>query len=101
MLIEATNSTHFKRNNSLVCRVSARCNHGSTGSKQVYLARRRVYKHTTAHKLLIHRIVKHYYKAVSKLKVIYTDSVSNDKLNMLVKFTAEGKLTCYYARREG
>jgi hypothetical protein len=33
-----TNSTHFKRNNPLVCRVSARCNHGSTGSKQVYLA---------------------------------------------------------------
>jgi hypothetical protein len=33
-----TNSTHFKRNNSLVCRVSVRCNHGSTGSKQVYLA---------------------------------------------------------------
>jgi hypothetical protein len=41
-----TNSTHFKRNNPLVCRVSARCNHGSTGSKQVYLARRRVYSCT-------------------------------------------------------
>jgi hypothetical protein len=27
------NSTHFKRNNPLVCRVSARYNHGSTGSK--------------------------------------------------------------------
>jgi hypothetical protein len=26
-------STHFKRNNSLVCRVSAQYNHGSTGSK--------------------------------------------------------------------
>jgi hypothetical protein len=50
-----TNSTHFKRNNPLVCRVSARCNHGSTGSKQVYLARRRVYSRTTAHQLLIHR----------------------------------------------
>jgi ribonuclease HI len=33
-----TNSTHFKRNNPLVCRVSARYNHGSTGFKQVYLA---------------------------------------------------------------
>jgi ribonuclease HI len=43
------NSTHFKQNNSLVCRVSARYNHGSTGSKQVYLARRRVYIHSTAH----------------------------------------------------
>jgi hypothetical protein len=32
------NSTHFKRNNPLVCRVSAQYNHGSTGSKQVYLA---------------------------------------------------------------
>jgi hypothetical protein len=41
-----TNSTHFKRNNPLVCRVFARYNHGSTGSKQVYLARRRVYNCT-------------------------------------------------------
>jgi hypothetical protein len=40
-----TNSMHFKRNNPLVCRVSARCNHGSTRSKQVYLARRRVHNH--------------------------------------------------------
>jgi hypothetical protein len=52
-----TNSTHFKRNNPLVCRVSARYNHGSTGSKQVYLARRRVYSRTTAHQLLIHRVL--------------------------------------------
>jgi hypothetical protein len=49
------NSTHFKRNNPLVCGVSARYNHGSTGSKQVYLARRRVYNHSTAHQLLIYR----------------------------------------------
>jgi hypothetical protein len=48
---------HFKRNNSLVCRVSARCNQGSTGSKQVYLARRQVYSRTTAHQLLIHRVI--------------------------------------------
>jgi hypothetical protein len=48
-------STHFKRNNRLVYRVSARYNHGSTGSKQAYLARRRVYKHRTAHQLLIYR----------------------------------------------
>jgi hypothetical protein len=34
------NSMHFKRNSPLVCRISARYNHGSTGSKQVYLARR-------------------------------------------------------------
>jgi hypothetical protein len=52
-----TNSTHFKRNNPLVRRVSARCNHGSTGSKQVYLARRRVYSRTTARQLLIHRVL--------------------------------------------
>jgi hypothetical protein len=51
------NSTHFKRNNSLVGRVSARYNHGSIGSKQVYLARRRVYNHTTAHQFLIHNIL--------------------------------------------
>jgi hypothetical protein len=52
-----TNSTHFKRNNPLVCRVSARCNHGLTGSKQVYLTRKRVYSCTIAHQLLIHRIL--------------------------------------------
>jgi hypothetical protein len=52
-----TNSTHFKRNNLLVCRVSTRYNHGSTGSKQVYLVRRRVYNHMTAHQLLIDRIL--------------------------------------------
>jgi hypothetical protein len=52
-----TSSTHFKRNNPLVCRVSVRCNHGSTGSKQVYLARRWVYSRTTAHPLLIHSIL--------------------------------------------
>jgi hypothetical protein len=39
----AVSSTHFKRNNLLVCRVSVQYNHGSTGSKQVYLARRRVH----------------------------------------------------------
>jgi hypothetical protein len=49
------NSTHIKRNNPLVCRVSARYNHSSTGSKQVYLTRRRVYNHRTAHQLLIYR----------------------------------------------
>jgi hypothetical protein len=52
-----TNSMHFKRNNSLVYQVSTRCNHGSTGLKQVYLARRRVYSRTTTHQLLIHRIL--------------------------------------------
>jgi hypothetical protein len=39
----AISLTHFKRNNPLVCRVSARFNHGSAGSKQVYLARSRVH----------------------------------------------------------
>jgi hypothetical protein len=39
----AINLTHFKRNNPLVCRVSVRYNHGSAGSKQVHLARRRVH----------------------------------------------------------
>jgi hypothetical protein len=60
------NSTHFKRNNPLVCRVTARYNHGSTGSKQVYLAWRRVYNHAIAHQLLVHRISKHYYKLFQK-----------------------------------
>jgi hypothetical protein len=48
-------STHFKRNNPLVCRVSARYNHGSIGLKQAYLARRGVYNHRPAHQLLIYR----------------------------------------------
>jgi hypothetical protein len=39
----AISLTRFKRNKPLVCRVSARYNHGSTGPKQVYLARRRVH----------------------------------------------------------
>jgi hypothetical protein len=39
----AISLTHFKRNNPLVCRVSARYNHDSKGSKQVCLARRRVH----------------------------------------------------------
>jgi hypothetical protein len=63
-----TNSTHFNRNNLLVCRVSARYNHGSTESKQIYLARRRVYNHTIAYKLLVHGIIKHYYKLFRNLK---------------------------------
>jgi hypothetical protein len=60
-----TNSTHFKRNNPLVCRVSAQYNHSSIGSKQVYLARRRVYNHITAHQLLIYKslnIITHRFK---------------------------------------
>jgi hypothetical protein len=62
--------THFKRNNSLVCRVSARYNHGSTGSKQVYLARRRVYNHIIGHQTFNLQSSMHYYKPgsnVSKL----------------------------------
>jgi hypothetical protein len=50
-----TDSTHFKRNNPLLCRVSAQYNHSSTGSNQVYLARRRVYNYSTAHQLLTYR----------------------------------------------
>jgi hypothetical protein len=65
-----TNSTHFKWNNPLVCRVSARCNHGSTGSKPVYLAPRRVYSRTIAHQLLLHRIL-NIITNCFKLKVIY------------------------------
>jgi hypothetical protein len=44
-------STYFKRCNPLVCRVTARYNHGSTGSMQVYLARMRVYNHSATHYL--------------------------------------------------
>jgi hypothetical protein len=49
--------TYFRWCNPLVCRVSARYNHGLTGSKQVYFARRRVYKHSRAHQHLIYREV--------------------------------------------
>jgi hypothetical protein len=45
--------------------------------------------------------IKHYYKAVSKLKVIYTDNISNDKLNSLSRFTVEKKFTRDYTRRGG
>jgi hypothetical protein len=69
-----TNSMHFKRNNPLVCRVSARCNHGLTRSKQVYLARRRVYNRITAHQLLIHRILNIITNRF-KLKYTYTNIV--------------------------
>jgi hypothetical protein len=52
----AINLTLFKRNSPLVCRVSTRYNHGSTGPKQVYLARRRVYIHRIAHQPLIYSL---------------------------------------------
>jgi hypothetical protein len=55
-----TNSTHFKWNNPLVCQVSARYSHGSTGPKQVYLARWRFYNHSTAHQLFNLQKHKHY-----------------------------------------
>jgi hypothetical protein len=89
-----TNSTHSKRNNPLVCRVSARCNHSSTGSNQVYLARRRVYSRTTAHQFLIHSILniitnrfkfkvinKHYLKRQAKQLVqVHSGSKINARL---------------------
>jgi hypothetical protein len=97
-----TNSTHFKRNNPLVCRVSARYNHGPTGSKQVYLARRRVYKYTTAHQLLIHNLLniitnrfklkvnlyKHYLKRQAKQLVqIYSGRKINTRLHSSWRLT--------------
>jgi hypothetical protein len=92
--IADTNSMHFKRNNPLVYRVSARCNHGSTGSKQVYLARRRVHNHITTHQLLIY-IIMNIITNHFKLKYTYRNIVSNNKLNSLPRFTAEEKI---YAR---
>jgi hypothetical protein len=70
-----TNSTHFKRNNPLVCRVFARYNHGSAGSKQVYLARRRVYNHGTTHQLLIYRYSNIITNLVQTQSKTYTNSV--------------------------
>jgi hypothetical protein len=94
-----TNSTHFKRNNSLVCRVSARCNHGSTGSKQVYLALRRVYSRTTTHQFLIHRILNiitnHF-----KFKVINKHCLKRQAKHAC-QVHSRRKLTRDYTRREG
>jgi hypothetical protein len=56
-------STYFKWNNSLVCQVTARFNHGYTGSTQVYLARRRVQPYNNS-QVLHHRIIKYYYTRV-------------------------------------
>jgi hypothetical protein len=49
------NSTHVKRNNSLVCRVTARFNHGC--------ARRQVQPYNSS-QILHHKIIKHYYTGV-------------------------------------
>jgi hypothetical protein len=78
-----TNSTHFKRNNPLVCRVFAWCNHGSIGLKQVYLARRRVYNHTTAHQLLVHNILNIITNA-SNFSMLIQTLFENHKLGKLV-----------------
>jgi hypothetical protein len=59
-----------------------------SGSKQVYLARRRVYNHTIAHQHLIYRILNIITNRF-KLKYTYTNIVLNDKLNSLSRFTAE------------
>jgi hypothetical protein len=82
-----TNSTDFKRNNPLVCRISARCSHGSTGSKQVYLTRRWVYNHTTAHQLLIHEVLNIITNRF-KLKVINKYCLKR-QAKQLARFTAE------------
>jgi hypothetical protein len=94
-----TNSTHFKRNNPLVYRVSARCNHGSTGSKQVYLARKRVYSRTTAHQLLIHRILNIITNRF-KLKVINKHCLKQQAKHACQVHNGR-KLTRDYTRREG
>jgi hypothetical protein len=95
-----TNSMHFKRNNPLVCRVSARCNHGSTGSKQVYLARRRVYNYTTAHHLLVYRniniITNHFNLTVNLCK-----HCLKQQAKQLVQVHSGRKITRDYTRREG
>jgi hypothetical protein len=94
-----TNSTHFKWNNPLVCRVSARCNHGLTGSKQVYLAWRWVYSRTTSHQLLIHSIlniiINHF-----KFKVINKHCLTRQAKHACQVHSGR-KLTRDYTRREG
>jgi hypothetical protein len=83
-----TNSTHFKWNNPLVCWVTARYNHGSTGSKQVYLARRRVYNRTTAHQLLIHRIL-NIITSVSNLSILIQHCLKTTSYASLCRVTTE------------
>jgi hypothetical protein len=94
-----TKPTHFKRKNPLVCWVSARCNHDSTGSKQVYLTRRRVYNHTTAHQLLIHRILNIITNRF-KLKVLYKHCLRR-QAKWLVEVHGGRKFTHAYTRRGG
>jgi hypothetical protein len=94
-----TNSTHFKRNNSLVCRVFARCNHGSTGSKQVYLARGRVYSRTTAHQLLIHSVLNIITNRF-KFKVINKHCLKRQAKHACQVHSGR-KLTRDYTRHEG
>jgi hypothetical protein len=94
-----TNSTHSKRNNPLVYRVSARCNHGSTGSKQVYLAWRRVYSRTTAHQFLIHSILNIITNRF-KFKVINKHCLKQQAKHACQVHSGR-KLTRDYTRREG
>jgi hypothetical protein len=95
-----TNSTHFKRNNPLVCRISAWYNHGSTGSKQVYLVWRRVYNHTSAHQLLIHKILNIITRCL-KLKINLYKHCLKQQAKQLVQVHSGRKLTPDYTRHEG
>jgi hypothetical protein len=94
------NATHFKRDNPLVCRVSAWYNHGSTGSKQAYLARRRVYNHRTAHQLLIYRYLNIITNQVQTEVNLYKQR-SNWQAEQLVQTHSEKKRLCDYTHREG
>jgi hypothetical protein len=96
-----SNSTHFKRNNTLVCRVSVRYNHGSTGSKQAYLAQRRVYNHRTARQLLMYRSLNIITNQVQTRVNLYKPCLA-DKQNSLSKLTAERKdyATTHVAKRD-
>jgi hypothetical protein len=94
-----TNSTHFKQNNPLVCWVSTRCIHGSTGSKQVYLTRRRVYNHTSAHQLLIYRILNIITKCSDLSKFIQI--LFKQQAKQLVQVYSGRKLTRDYIHHGG
>jgi hypothetical protein len=93
--------THFKRNNPLVCRVSARYNHGSTGLKQVYLARRRVYNPSIAHQLLQTQTYEYYYKPCSNWKKNLYNQCLTRQAKQLVQAHSGRKSTRDYTRREG
>jgi hypothetical protein len=76
----AISLTHFKRNNPLVCRVSARYNHGSTRSSQ-----------NSSSTFNLQTFI-HYYKLGSNISKLIQTVFKLTNITACPKFTAEGKV---------